>query len=728
MVQLQDYVMAVALPLSSVFVLLAALFAAGIVGFMIMRQRMEKALRWAQAETEVLISSIPSILIGVSSGGLTTYWNAVAETTLGVAAAHVVNQPLSTCDIPWDSAAVLAGIAECRTAARPIRLDNVRFQRPHGQEGCLGFTVVPIRVENGRSLDLLLFGADITERRLTEVTLRRQTGLTRLLQLVAIAANEARTLEEALKTCVDHVCASTSWPIGYAYVTSATGDLVPTNIWHLNNPEQYEAFLKATYTMRFAPGVGLPGQVLATKKPVWSLDMTRNPNVLQTAAAKDLEIQAAFAFPVLVGEEVVAVLEFFALEARELDAQLLETMANIGTQLGRVVERKRAEEELRVANRRLKELASLKDEFVAKASHELRTPLTSIKEGLNLLIDKALGPTTSEQQDFLQTMDQDIDRLAELINNMLDISQIEAGRMRLARVRTDIHELINSLMRNYRPILGHRTVRHGQKPVPPVFVDRDRIAQVLSNLFSNAVKFTPDEGAITIQVEQSDGMVSVAVADNGSGIASEDLPKLFQKFSQVGPQGAGRPRGTGLGLVICKELTELHGGRIDVASEVGRGTTFSVWLPVYTDALALRESVRELLDSASADEGQTVGLIAIQTDSLLAVGSGLDQQRESLQRMADDIKRHVHRGDIVLAIDPSWIVVLAITDAMRIQAIVKRLRGTLRDGEHLRFGAAVDSSDGADAAALFERATQILDQGVAGQAHDAAERNEGSRG
>ncbi|MBI3011066.1 MAG: CHASE domain-containing protein [Candidatus Omnitrophica bacterium] len=367
---------------------------------------------------------------------------------------------------------------------------------------------------------------------------------------------------------------------------------------------------------------------------------------------------------------------------------------------------------LEMANARFRALSVLKDEFVAKVSHELRTPLTSIKEGLSLLIDNALGETNAEQQDFLKIMDADVDRLAALINNMLDVSKIEAGRMRLTRVRVDLHELIDSLVRSSRPILGSRTIRHGLQPVPPVFVDRERTLQVLTNLLSNALKYTPDDGSITIRLRQADGMVSVAVVDAGCGIAPEDLPKIFQKFSQVGPQGDGRPRGTGLGLVLCKELAELHGGRIDVASELGRGTTFTVWLPMYTDRFALSASLQELLSHEGLGNEQGVGVLAIQAKALLDAERDEAQRQPSLQRVADDIRRHLHRGDIVLPIDPSWVLVLAVTEPRHLPAIAKRLQEKVRDGDRLQWGGAVYPADGADATALFERAAQRVTQGL----------------
>jgi signal transduction histidine kinase/CHASE1-domain containing sensor protein len=363
---------------------------------------------------------------------------------------------------------------------------------------------------------------------------------------------------------------------------------------------------------------------------------------------------------------------------------------------------------LRSANLKLQELASLKDEFVAKVSHELRTPLTSIKEGLSLLLDRALGGITPEQEEFIRTMDEDIDRLSELINNMLDISKIEAGRMRLSRARLELPRLVQSLIRSYQPIIGSRRVGMEVGPaLPPVFGDSNRLLQVFTNFLSNALKFTPEDGAITFRLERRQDMVAVAIQDTGPGIDADDLPKLFQKFSQVGTPrpGGGRMRGTGLGLVVCKELTELHGGRIEVASAIGSGTTFTVLLPPYTDRTALAESLREQLELGAPSDGEAATLIAVDAAAALENGLAPEARPAALAQLAKQARQHLHRGDIVLPVEPSWLVIIAVTDEPGIGAIASRLRDQLEAGGALRFGAAVHERDGEDAEALFRRAT-----------------------
>ncbi len=374
---------------------------------------------------------------------------------------------------------------------------------------------------------------------------------------------------------------------------------------------------------------------------------------------------------------------------------------------------------LEKVNEQLRELSVVKNEFVAKASHELRTPLTAIKEGVSLLLDGALGPVSGEQKDFLRTIGENVDRLTELINNMLDLSKIEAGRLRILRRRINVRELIESTLRSYKTIAGHRTLKADLAEVPPVFADPNRILQVLGNLFSNAVKFTRDGGTLTFALLQRAQFVSVSVSDDGVGIAGEDIPKLFQKFSQVG-EGVGRTRGTGLGLALCKEMVELHGGVIEVFSEAGKGSAFTFTLPVYASEFALREGFRELVESARDQERRSVGLVVLDAPQFfqyLPVPNSGDPM-EQLEQVAEMVRAHLHRGDLVLSVEPRWVVVLAVLDPKGLVAIMERICKKLSEsmsgvGERtvpVRVGAALYPQDGDDVQVLLAKATEVLHQ------------------
>ncbi len=233
----------------------------------------------------------------------------------------------------------------------------------------------------------------------------------------------------------------------------------------------------------------------------------------------------------------------------------------------------------------MREVDRMKDEFVSIVSHELRTPLTSIRGSVQLVLDDAKSVPDPEHRMLLQIALNNCERLVRIINDILDVSKIESGNLTLRRTAVQVSELIRqSIDVVAGPARNARVTLDVKLPasIKPVMVDPDRIVQALVNLLSNAVKFAPADSQITVAVTGSDNMVTIAVSDQGEGIAPENLSRLFRKFHQVDSSSSRRKGGTGLGLAITKALVEQHGGRIFVDSELGKGTRFSFTLPVAT--------------------------------------------------------------------------------------------------------------------------------------------------
>lgn len=182
-----------------------------------------------------------------------------------------------------------------------------------------------------------------------------QTPFLELPRSVRVAADEAAGVEEVMQTCLDEICTLTGWPVGHVYLREQDL-LVPTTIWHLDDPEQYKEFREVTERTRFAPDVGLPGRVLSSERPAWISDVREDPNFPRAELIKDISVRAGFAFPVLQKKKVIAVLEFFAPEVADPDLALLETVSLVGAQLGQVLERKQAEEALRKSEQRFRSL------------------------------------------------------------------------------------------------------------------------------------------------------------------------------------------------------------------------------------------------------------------------------------------------------------------------------------------------------------------------------------
>jgi signal transduction histidine kinase len=269
-------------------------------------------------------------------------------------------------------------------------------------------------------------------------------------------------------------------------------------------------------------------------------------------------------------------------------SQLAAAFDQMAESLEQAHEQRLLEEELRRKNYQLQqqnlaiqEANRLKTEFVSMVSHELRTPLTSIQGYAELLLEDQQIPT--EQRESLTLVKKNADRLLALINDLLDLSRMEAGKLDLHRASLDLAALIPEVAGSLRPLIETKRQRLSLElaaALPAVWADQDRVTQILTNLISNAHKYTPAEGSIRIGARREDGFVRVDVSDTGVGLSPEDQAQLFTKFFRAHDRSNQAGGGTGLGLVITRLLVELHGGRITVSSAPGKGSTFSFSLPV----------------------------------------------------------------------------------------------------------------------------------------------------
>lgn len=225
----------------------------------------------------------------------------------------------------------------------------------------------------------------------------------------------------------------------------------------------------------------------------------------------------------------------------------------------------------------------MKTEFVSMVSHELRTPLTSIKGYVSMLREGELGAMTSEQGEFLDITLANADRLMGLINDLLDISRIESGRLRLSISEFDFAAVIDAVRSDMRTMGETKritTVVEGNATPVRIRADRDRVVQILANLLSNAYKYSPEDTTVRIRTQVEQRVARIQVVDQGMGLSEQDLAKLFTKFFRTEAAKRHGIGGTGLGLSICRQLVELQGGEMTVKSELGAGSTFAFTLPL----------------------------------------------------------------------------------------------------------------------------------------------------
>jgi PAS domain S-box-containing protein len=241
-----------------------------------------------------------------------------------------------------------------------------------------------------------------------------------------------------------------------------------------------------------------------------------------------------------------------------------------------ITEKKRYEQ-------RLKELDRMKSDFVSNVSHELRTPLTAIKASVDNMIDGITGPLSEKQVRYLARIKSNTDRLTRLINDLLDLSRIEAGKIDLKPTNLSLVGLAQEVTENIRPVALEKLISlevASHDGNVTAWADRDKITQVLMNLVGNAIKFTPSHGKVNVFIQRNgDKWAQVSVTDTGPGIPATEAGKIFDKFYQIAQAEKQKSKGTGLGLAISKVLVEMHGGKIWAESGVGGGSTFSFTLP-----------------------------------------------------------------------------------------------------------------------------------------------------
>ncbi len=248
--------------------------------------------------------------------------------------------------------------------------------------------------------------------------------------------------------------------------------------------------------------------------------------------------------------------------------------------LDRAAELEEAARQLADQNNQLRELDHAKDEFVALVSHELRTPLTSIIGYLEMVLEQDAEPLTTGQRQFLSTVSRNVERLATLVNELLFLVQADAGRLQLTLAEADINQLLTEATEAAQPAANAKQIELTLEAglLAPAVCDRGRIAQLVDNLVSNAVKFTPQGGRVEVKAAQDGSAIALSVSDTGIGIPADELPRLFGRFFRASSATTNAIPGTGLGLAISQAIAEAHNSTITVQSTLAQGSTFRLRL------------------------------------------------------------------------------------------------------------------------------------------------------
>jgi signal transduction histidine kinase len=358
-----------------------------------------------------------------------------------------------------------------------------------------------------------------------------------------------------------------------------------------------EEFVRSIEAAQITLGKGASGRSAATGKPTQISDILVEPDYPYRDILQREGYRAVLSVPMLREERVigtVVVVRKTPGAFSERHVNLLTTFAN---QTTIAIENARLYRDVTDKGRMLEEANRHKSQFLANMSHELRTPMNAIIGFSEILLDPSLQVSDEERAQFLTDILTSGKHLLNLINEVLDLSKIEAGRMELHIAPTDLDEILEAVQSTARPLAAKKSIdlQFGSDPgIAPLAVDAARVKQVLLNLVGNAVKFTPDGGrvSVTTSLDGDSGSVKISVTDTGPGIPPEEHERIFLEFQQAkASRDVAKPEGTGLGLALAKRFVEMHGGRIWVESQIGRGSTFTFTLPLEgPQSLSAREA------------------------------------------------------------------------------------------------------------------------------------------
>ena len=344
------------------------------------------------------------------------------------------------------------------------------------------------------------------------------------------------------------------------------------------------ALVETLRAMPFRKGEGVMGRATETREPIQISDIAA-PGAYQTRF-RDVLVgagyRAALSVPLLREEEIIGSLSLLRKMPGEYSPEVIDVLKTFATQSALAIQNARLFREIADKSRQLEAASRHKSEFLANMSHELRTPLNAIIGFSEVLVDRMFGELNEKQEEYLKDIYASGQHLLSLINDILDLSKIEAGRMELEATEFDLPSAIDNALILVRERASRRGITLGHsvdERLGSIRGDERKVKQVLLNLLSNALKFTPEGGRIDVRAGVSDGVAEVSVTDTGVGIAPEDQEAVFEEFRQVGTADK-KVEGTGLGLALSRKFIELHGGRIWVKSQEGQGSTFTFTLPV----------------------------------------------------------------------------------------------------------------------------------------------------
>jgi PAS domain S-box-containing protein len=545
------------------------------------RKRAEAALQESERRFSDTLTNVDMIAVMLDRAGRVTFCNQHLLQLTGWASEEVIGKSWYNF-IPEDQRGLLRDTFAHAIPAGDIRLHfENEIQTRESERRLIRWTNTVLRDTDGRATGVAALGEDITERKQTEARLA-------LLQTITLEVTAARDLHAALGVVLRQVVDNTGWSFGQAWLPRADGSVLDCGpYWASSN--DFEKFRSISARVTFPPGIGLPGRVWKSGQPAWIENAAVDSNFPRAAVAIEVGLKGALAVPILAGEDMVAILEFFLCEPKAEDERLVKVITAVAAQLSQVIARKRSEDALNLLNAELEQRVAQRtaaldaksrelETFAYSVAHDLKAPLRGIDGYARLLLEDYADKLDDEGRSFLETIHTSTEEMSQLIQDLLAYSSLE--RRQLMRDRLELVPLITSLVeQKKRDVTGRRIDFVLNIESGTVLADASGLTQALRNYIDNAIKFTGDAPEPRIEVGSNETMEScrVWVRDNGIGFDMKYHDRIFDIFQRL--HRLEDYPGTGVGLAIVRKAMERMGGRAWAESEPGRGATFYLEIP-----------------------------------------------------------------------------------------------------------------------------------------------------
>jgi len=543
------------------------------------RKQIEDALRESEQRFRTTVETVRLVAVGLDPQGTVTFCNDSLCSLTGWTRGELLGENWFDKCVPKGDHSRALFFEHIVAGDLPVKDESEILCRDQTRK-TISWDSTVLRTPAGDVLGTASLGVDVTETR------REETAL-KLLHSISISISAAHDLNEALVRTLDSLCSATGWAYGEAWLPSEDGSHIERATYYVTPGMHCAEFIEAGRTARYILQEGLPGSAWASRSVEWIQDLTavQPDRFPRLAAAARTGFKSAVAVPVLSGSEVVAILGFFMDRPRSIDERHTQMIFVVANQVGAIIERRRAqkryEAEILRARDEAEAASHAKSDFLSRMSHELRTPLNSVIGFANVMRKNKGGRLTVEDVAFLDRIKANGQHLLSMVNHVLDIAKVEAGRLTV----TSGIVAVDQLMRDVAEQLEGQPRDTGVElrvnvpdDMTPIETDGILLRQVLINLVSNALRFT-HQGSVVLSADMdpvTGRPLRVHVRDTGIGIEPERQRAIFEPFEQADEATHRKYGGTGLGLSIAKAICDALGFGLTLESEPGKGSAFTV--------------------------------------------------------------------------------------------------------------------------------------------------------